>query len=98
MHDAKDQDEHRRHEIDRDGTGPARNEIAGVTQHGFGGRDRLEPCRLDMRHCEYLVRSVGERGGLRGNGSFNLADDRALTIGEVGAAAARRRGDETREE
>ena len=40
MHHAEDQHQHRRHQVDRDRAGPARNEIAGITQHGFGGRHR----------------------------------------------------------
>src|SRR5947209_3863875 len=50
VHDAKDQHEHGGHEIDRDRAGPTRNEVAGVAQHGFGRRDRLEARRLDAWH------------------------------------------------
>jgi len=56
---AQDQHQHRRQQIDRDRAGPARQEVAGVTHHGFRRRQRLEALRFDRRRVENLVGRTG---------------------------------------
>jgi hypothetical protein len=80
---AKDKHQYRRHQIDRDRAGPVRYEIAGVTQHRLGGRQCLKPDRFDLRHCQDLVCGVRER---RRNRAFHLADNRGLTVCQIGSA------------
>jgi hypothetical protein len=58
MHHAQDQHQHRRHQVDRDRAGPARDEIAGIAQYCFGGRHRLEPRRFDARRRQDFFRSI----------------------------------------
>jgi hypothetical protein len=96
VHHAEDQHQHRRHQVDRDRTGPARDEIAGVAQDRFGGRQRLKPDRFDPRHRQNFVRGVRERRRLCSDRTFHLADHGGLAIREIGGAAACGRRNECR--
>ena len=95
MHHAEDQHQHRRHQVDGDGAGPARDEIAGIAQHRFGGGQRLEAAGLDRRHIENLRRRRRQRRGLRGDRAFDAADHAGLALAKV-AASGRGRRDEPR--
>ena len=94
VHHAQNQHQHRRHQVDGDGAGPARQEVGGIDDHGRRRRQRLEARRLDRRGVEDLLGGGRQRFRLRRHRRLDLADHVGLALREIGGAAVGDRRDE----
>ncbi len=92
--DAERQHQHGGQQVDGDGAGPARQEVAGIAQHRLGGGERLEARRLHRPVADDAVRRLRQSAGLHRHRLLDIADHRVLPAGEVGGAPVGGGGDE----